>query len=87
MLAYLPAARQRELLAVLDQVGAERDVALVFAEQPERVPDLPIPARPDGQPDGRATALVRMAWDGGDRTAERLADLHPHARWMEWLQA
>lgn len=85
VLTYLSVARQRELLQVLDRIGAERDVALVFAEQPERVPGLPMPARPDGQPDGRATALVRMEWRDGDRVAVRLADQHPHGRWLEWL--
>lgn len=85
VLTYLPVDRQRELLQVLDRVGADRDVAMVFAEQPERVPGLPMPPRPDGQPDGRATALVRLAWREGERTEVRLADQHPHGRWLEWL--
>lgn len=86
VLTYLSVARQVELLAVLDEVGAQRNLALVFAEQPERVPGIPVPVRPDGQPDGRATALVRIAWTGGRREAVRLADMHPHGRWLEWLQ-
>lgn len=86
-LSYLSVARQIEFLAVLDQVGAQRDVALVFAEQPERVSGLPVPGRPDGQPDGRATAVVRVLWREGERTAARLADAHPHGRWLEWLVA
>lgn len=85
-LAYLDADRQRAFLAVLDGLGAERDLSLVLAEQPERVPGLPVPPRPDGRPDGAPTALVRMDWRDGTRTAVRLADLHPHGRWLEWLQ-
>ena len=86
MLCYLSIERQHELLGELDRIGTHRDVALVFAEQPERVPGLPVPPRPDGQPDGRATALVRMEWRDGDRTEVRLADMHPHGRWIEWLE-
>ncbi|MEZ5204787.1 MAG: DUF2332 domain-containing protein [Acidimicrobiales bacterium] len=86
MLCYLSIERQHELLGELDRIGTHRDVALVFAEQPERVPGLPVPPRPDGQPDGRSTALVRMEWRDGDRTEVRLADMHPHGRWIEWLE-
>jgi hypothetical protein len=86
VLTYLSVARQLELLAVLDEVATARDLALVFAEQPERVPGMPVPPRPDGQPDGRATALVRVSWHGRRREAVRLADQHPHGRWLEWLQ-
>ena len=84
-LCYLPVERQRAFLDELDRLGGERDLALVFAEQPERVPGLPVPPRSDGIADGRPTALVRMAWQDGRRRAHRLADLHPHGRWIEWL--
>ncbi|MFN8016644.1 MAG: DUF2332 domain-containing protein [Acidimicrobiales bacterium] len=84
-LAYLPVVGQQALLAELDQVAEQRDLAMVLSEQPERVPGIPIPPRPDGQPDGRATALVRVEWRGGERTAHRLADQHPHGTWIEWL--
>jgi hypothetical protein len=85
VLAYLPVARQRAFLAELDAVADERDLALVYAEQPERVPGLSVPARPDGVPDGRATALVLVEWHGGERRVRRLADMHPHGRWLEWV--
>ncbi len=85
-LAYLDADRQRAFLAELDGLGAERDLSLVLAEQPERVPGVPMPPRPDGRPDGAPTALVRVDWRDGARTAVRLADLHPHGPWLEWLQ-
>lgn len=85
VLTYLPIHRQRALMQVMDEIGAERDVAMVLSEQPERIPGVDVPPRPDGQPDGRATALVRLEWRDGERTAVRLADQHPHGTWLEWL--
>jgi hypothetical protein len=85
VLTYLPIARQRALMEVMDAIGADRDVAMVLSEQPERIPGIDVPPRPDGQPDGRATALVRLEWRDGERTAVRLADQHPHGTWLEWL--
>ncbi|WP_421119073.1 DUF2332 domain-containing protein [Aquihabitans daechungensis] len=85
VLSYLPVARQQALMQVMDDLGADRDVAMVLSEQPERVPGVPVPPRPDGQPDGRSTALVRLEWRDGQRTVVRLADQHPHGRWLEWL--
>ncbi len=84
-LSYLSPARQAAFLAELDRLGAERDLTLVFAERPALVPGLPVPPRPDGGRDGRPTALVRVDWRDGARTAQRLADLHPHGAWLEWL--
>jgi hypothetical protein len=85
VLTYLPIARQRALMQILDDIGADRDVAMVLCEQPERIPGVDVPPRPDGQPDGRATALIRLEWREGRRTAVRLADQHPHGTWLEWL--
>lgn len=85
ILTYLPVDRQRALMAELDRLGAERDLTMVFAEQPPLVPGLAVPPRPDGRPDGLATALVGLDWREGRRTAVRLADLHPHGTWLEWL--
>ncbi len=85
VLTYLPIERQRALMQVMDEIGADRDVAMVLSEQPERIPGVPVPPRPDGQPDGRSTALVRLEWRDGERTVVRLADQHPHGRWLEWF--
>jgi hypothetical protein len=87
MLNYLGPERQQAFLAVLDSLGADRDLSLVYAEQPELVPGLAVPPRPDGRPDGAATALVRVDWRAGVRTAHRLGDQHPHGTWLEWLVA
>ncbi|MGN6693246.1 MAG: DUF2332 domain-containing protein [Aquihabitans sp.] len=85
VLTYLPIHRQRALMQVMDEIGADRDVAMVLSEQPERIPGVDVPPRPDGAPDGRSTALVRLEWRDGERIAVRLADQHPHGRWLEWL--
>lgn len=89
VMSYLATERQQDFVAVLDSVGQERDLSLVFSEQPEVVPGLvaagALPPRPDGRPDGPATALVRVDWRGGRRSAVRLADQHPHGTWLEWL--
>jgi hypothetical protein len=84
-LAYLSVDRQQQFMDRLERCAVDRDLALVYAEQPERVPGLPLPPRPDGEDDGRATALVLLHWHHGERRDLRLADLHPHGRWMEWL--
>lgn len=85
VLTYLPIHRQRALMDLLDRIGTRRDVAMVLSEQPERIPGIDVPPRPDGAPDGRSTALVRLEWRDGQRIAVRLADQHPHGRWLEWL--
>jgi hypothetical protein len=87
VLSYLPEARQAALVAVLDGIGAHRDLSFVWCDHPRWVPGLPGPGRPDGGVDSGASALVRVDWRDGVRTASRLADLHPHGTWMEWLQA
>ena len=84
VLTYLGPDRQRKFLEALDEIGTRRDLSLVYAEQPELVPRLDPPARADGVPDGRATALVRLDWRGGTRRARRLGDQHPHGTWLEW---
>ena len=38
------------------------------------------------QVDGPASALGRLDWRDGVRTGTRLADMHPHGTWIEWLQ-
>ena len=89
VLSYLTTQRQGDFVAELDRIGAERDLSLVFSEQPELVPGLvrvgALPPRPDGGPDGSATALVRIDWRSGEGRARRLADQHPHGTWVEWL--
>ena len=36
---------------------------------------------------GRRSCFYRQVdWRDGERSARRLADLHPHGTWLEWLQ-
>jgi len=85
VMAYLPAVRQRAFVEQLDQIGAERDVSLVFAEAPIEVPGLPMPDGDDSVGGEHVTALVRADWRAGQRTVTRLANLYPHGTWIEWL--
>ncbi|MEO6988859.1 MAG: DUF2332 domain-containing protein [Aquihabitans sp.] len=85
-LAYLDPARQRAFLHELDRIARQRDITLVIEEQPSEVPGLDPPPRPDGKFDPGPTALCRYDWCSGHRTSVRLADQHPHVRWLEWLQ-
>jgi hypothetical protein len=87
VLSYLPEARQAALVAELHRLGQARDLSLLWCDHPMWVPGLPVPGRPDGGADSDASALVRLDWRDGERTDHRLADLHPHGTWMEWLQA
>jgi len=85
VLSYLDDVGRQALMVELDHLAAIRDLTLLFAEQPILVTGLPIPPRPDGRPDGPETALVRVDWRSGARTERRLADMHPHGTWIEWL--
>jgi hypothetical protein len=89
VLSYFTVARRQALIATLDRIGEERDITLVFAEQPDMVPGLPVPPRPDEIEDPHPTALVRIDWrrgaGGTARSERRLADQHPHGTWVEWL--
>lgn len=85
VLAYLSPQDQSALLEVLDGVAADRDLTLLYADQASLVAGLPPVPRPDGRGDSDATALVRIDWRAGVRSSRRLADLHPHATWIEWF--
>ena len=82
--AYLPPERQRQLVATIEGVARERPVSWVFAELPYEVPSLPVPPAPGDRTVKGATALVRVEFGPGRRAARRLADVHPHGRWIHW---
>jgi hypothetical protein len=81
--AYLTPARQAALAATIGDLARDRAVVWLFAEEPSEVPGLPVPPAP---PEGRrgATALVLTTFDGGHTRSRRLADMHPHGRWLRW---
>jgi hypothetical protein len=86
--AYLDEDRQRALAAAvrsLDGLGG-RPVHHLYFEAAYETPGLPTPPR--GEPGGRgdvATALVLVPAGGGETV--RLADAHPHGRWLQWWPA
>jgi hypothetical protein len=84
-LSYLSETQRVELVRVLGAIGDGRDLSLVFFEQPLSVSGLPLPARLVEGGDPRLTSLFWSRWVDGVRTDVRLADGHPHGRWIEWL--
>lgn len=82
--AYLTPDRQEELAAAITAVSQDRPVSWLFAESPYEVPALPVPPAPAGRTVKGATALVLVDLDRDRRRARRLADMHPHGRWLHW---
>jgi hypothetical protein len=88
--AYLTTERQQALGAAITDVARSRPVSWVFAELPYEVPGLPVPPAPadragDRPPKGAtAVVLVDVDRDGSRSRVHRLADVHPHGRWMYW---
>jgi hypothetical protein len=91
--AYLTTERQQALGAAIADVARSRPVSWVFAELPYEVPGLPVPPAPadragDRPPKGAtAVVLVDVDRDGRRSRVHRLADVHPHGRWMYWWGA
>lgn len=82
--AYLTPRRQEELVAAVSGLAQERPVSWIFAENPYEVPALPLPAPPGGRTVKGSTALVLVEFTGGRARSRRLADMHPHGRWIHW---
>jgi hypothetical protein len=88
--AYLTAQRQAELYAAVRAVAESRPVHYLYAESPAETPGLPTPPPPDANPKGHLrTALVHvdLTEPAGSLLPVRLADLHPHGRWLQWWGA
>jgi hypothetical protein len=85
VLAYWPARRRRALAAAIDAIGARRDVTWLYLEQPSETPGLPAPVVTGVRHARADSALVAVAYRDGRRTAQRLADVHPHAHRMRWF--
>ena len=80
-LNYLPATRRTEFVAVLDRLGARRDLSWVFAESPALTPGLP---HATSHADGDLTALALVTWRDGVRSVTHLGVAHPHGYWIHW---
>ncbi len=87
---YLSETHQRELHRVVAGIASTRPVSWMFAEEPFECPGLPIPPSPDphlGRAKG-ATAVVLVEMDPvREARPRRMADMHPHGRWLRWWGA
>lgn len=83
--AYLDPGRQRALAGAVAEIARRRPVSWLFAEAPYEVPGLPVPA-PAGEAMKEATALVLVEHTAACDAplVRRLADMHPHGRWLRW---
>jgi hypothetical protein len=79
--AYLTEQRQAELVLAVTDLNRSRPVHYLYAESPVETTGLPTPPSPQPRDVDQATALVHIA--PGEAPA-RLADLHPHGRWLQW---
>lgn len=84
VLNYLSPRERRSFVTALDGRGDRRDLSWVYAESPALCPELPGAPRPSEDPQPTAVVLVR--WRGGRRSAEHLADAHPHGAWIHWRE-
>ncbi|HEY3842289.1 MAG TPA: DUF2332 domain-containing protein [Acidimicrobiales bacterium] len=85
--AYLTEDRQRELVDAVAALAADRPVHYLYAEAFAETPGLPTPPSPEpGPTSDLATALVYLHFPVAGRPSSpiRLADLHPHGRWLRW---
>jgi hypothetical protein len=81
VLNYLTSRQRIAYLDELERIGHQRDLSWVYAEAPDRIPELPV--SPDPKGDDR-TVLTMVRWRRGQRIVEHLATVHPHGFWMHW---
>ncbi|HEY2215626.1 MAG TPA: DUF2332 domain-containing protein [Acidimicrobiales bacterium] len=79
--AYLTEQRQAELVTAVTDLNRFRPVHYLYAESPIETTGLPTPPSPQPRDVDHATALVHIPPAGAP---QRLADLHPHGRWLQW---
>ncbi|HUC05588.1 MAG TPA: DUF2332 domain-containing protein [Acidimicrobiales bacterium] len=86
--AYLTPERQEELVAAVQDLARGRPLHYLYAEAPNETPRLPTPPSPSTSPNASArTALVHIDFTtpaSRRPDAVRLADMHPHGRWLHW---
>jgi hypothetical protein len=82
--AYLTTEGQRDLVAAVSALADTGPLHYLYAESPIETPGLPTPPSPSpGPTSDLATALVHLDLDRGTAPV-RLADLHPHGKWLQW---
>ena len=87
-LAYIPTAGRAQILHDLDELGARRDLTFITLEEPRFTPWGPeIEELPEGiiANSGTSTILAMRRWSGGVCESRVLAFVHPHGRWMHWI--
>jgi hypothetical protein len=87
VLAYLSRADRQRVCDLIDQFGAEHDIAFVTGEAPSAAPWVPAltPAQLALGEDGTATVFGVRAWFNGKCHTSARALCHPHGRWMAWF--
>ncbi len=89
VLAYLPREDRTQVCALIDEIGASRDLAFVTGEAASVTPWIPpIDAErlPPGAEEGTPTVFGVRLWLGGQSRTWAPAVCHPHGRWMAWLE-
>ena len=79
--AYLNEAEQQQLSASIAELASTRPVRWVVAEHPKAVPGLPIDH--SALPTNGSTGVYLLN-PAEPAKARRLAEAHPHGRWVHW---
>jgi len=86
VLAYVPRAQRVRLKTILDELGTERDLAMVSGEYGHIVDWIPEPGQPAAIADPRGASVLGIAtWHDGRFSAEAAGWMHSHGRWLQWL--
>jgi hypothetical protein len=86
VLAYFSHDQRAELGVLLDQLGTDRDLALVTSEYPSIAPFVDRPERPAAGSGAKGASVVgRVTWSAGVRQAAPVAWCHAHGAWIDWL--
>ena len=89
-LAYMSGEGRQQILDDLDAIGMQRDLAFVTLEEPRFTPwnpDVPDRGKATATGDGTTTLLAVRRWRNGECESRPLAFVHPHGRWMQWIDA
>ena len=90
-LAYLDRDGRQAVADAVDTFGRTTDVALLTAEAPQVTPWVPtvtdaIRAAVTDDDTGTVTLIGARQWQGGTPTSTALGFMHPHGRWLGWLE-
>ena len=86
VLAYFTKEERTAFRALLDDVGAARDLACVTSEYPSVAPWIERPGREPADNAGQAASILGLATWQGSRSDDRTAAWnHAHGAWIDWL--